>query len=308
MKDIKTLLLVMLSVGLVGTWVYHLYDKTQYTNHRKEIFIKDSIAVAEAVQDSLRKIYATSLNNLDQQLSATRSGADSLKTELNVKLGEINRLRSEINGILRNRGASQSDMTTARKKIAELQVLVDELRGEKTNIEEEKKRLNEVMLQLNGEITGLQQSMKKLGDENRILSEKVDRASLFVASEIRLSPVMLKNDKEQETNIAKKVSKLIVSFAVQNNINDYNNAEIFIIITQPDGKVLTPDVWESASPMITHTGERKSYTRKIKFEYLKSETKRLTFSLNADNYLPGNYTLQLYHSGNLIGQTSKVLN
>ncbi|HNU16041.1 MAG TPA: hypothetical protein PKI55_16450, partial [Chitinophagaceae bacterium] len=191
MKDIKTLLLVMLSVGLVGTWVYHLYDKTQYTNHRKEIFIKDSIAVAEAVQDSLRKIYATSLNNLDQQLSATRSGADSLKTELNVKLGEINRLRSEINGILRNRGASQSDMTTARKKIAELQVLVDELRGEKTNIEEEKKRLNEVMLQLNGEITGLQQSMKKLGDENRILSEKVDRASLFVASEIRLSPVML---------------------------------------------------------------------------------------------------------------------
>lgn len=308
MKDIKTLLLIMLSAGLVGTWVYHLYDKTQYTNHRKEIFIKDSTAVAEAVQDSLRKIYATSLNNLDQQLNATRSGADSLKTQLNVKLGEINRLRSEINGILRNRGASQSDMTTARKKIAELQVLVDELRDEKTNIEEEKKRLNDVMLQLNGEITGLQQSMKKLGDENRILSEKVDRASLFVASEIKLSPVMLKNDKEQETSIAKKVTKLIVSFAVQNNINDYNNAEVYVIVTQPDGKVLTPDVWEAASPMIIHTGERKSYTRKIRFEYLKGESKKLTFSLNADNYSKGNYTLQLYHSGNLIGQTSKILN
>lgn len=55
MKDIKGFLLVMLSVGLVGTWVYHLYDKTQYTTNRKEIFIKDSIAVAEAVQDSLQK-------------------------------------------------------------------------------------------------------------------------------------------------------------------------------------------------------------------------------------------------------------
>ncbi|HQV61877.1 MAG TPA: hypothetical protein PLG08_13940, partial [Chitinophagaceae bacterium] len=279
MKDIKGFLLVMLSVGLVGTWVYHLYDKTQYTTNRKEIFIKDSIAVAEAVQDSLQKIYTASLNSLDLKLDSTRSGADSLKKQLNKKLGEINKLRTEINSILKNSGASQSDMTLARKKIAELQVLVEELKGEKTSIEEEKKRLSDVMTQLNGEITDLQQTMKKLGDENKLLAEKVDRASVFVASEIRLSPVTLKNDKEQETNIAKKVSKLIVSFAVQNNVNDYTNTEVYIIITQPDGKVLTPDVWESATQMTTQSGDKKSYTRKIKFEYQKGESKQLTFSL-----------------------------
>jgi len=308
MKDMKGFLLVMLSVGLVGTWVYHLYDKTQYTSNRKEIFIKDSIAVAEAVQDSLQKIYSASLNTLDQQLDSTRSGADSLKNQLNKKLGEINKLRAEINTILKNSGASPSDMTVARKKIAELQVLVEELKGEKTSIEEEKKRLTDVMTQLNGEITGLQQTMKKLGDENKLLAEKVDRASVFVASEIRLSPVTLKNDKEQETNIAKKVSKLIVSFAVQNNVNDYNNTEVYIIITQPDGKVLTPDVWESATLMTTQSGDKKSYTRKIKFEYQKGETKQLTFSLNADDYQQGRYTLQLYHNGQMIGQVVKTLN
>jgi len=308
MKDIKGFLLVMLSVGLVGTWVYHLYDKTQYTSNRKEIFIKDSIAVAEAVQDSLQKIYTASLNNLDLQLDSTRSGADSLKKQLNKKLGEINKLRAEINSILKNSGASQSDMTLARKKIAELQVLVEELKGEKSSIEEEKKRLGDVMTQLNGEITDLQQTMKKLGDENKLLAEKVDRASVFVASEIRLSPVALKNDKEQETNIAKKVSKLIVSFAVQNNVNDYSNTEVYIIITQPDGKVLTPDVWESATLMTTQSGDKKSYTRKIKFEYQKGETKQLTFSLNADDYQQGRYTLQLYHNGQMIGQVAKTLN
>jgi len=308
MKDIKGFLLVMLSVGLVGTWVYHLYDKTQYTTNRKEIFIKDSIAVAEAVQDSLQKIYTASLNSLDLKLDSTRSGADSLKKQLNKKLGEINKLRAEINSILKNSGASQSDMTLARKKIAELQVLVEELKGEKTSIEEEKKRLSDVMTQLNGEITGLQQTMKKLGDENKLLAEKVDRASVFVASEIRLSPVALKNDKEQETNIAKKVSKLIVSFAVQNNVNDYSNTEVYVIITQPDGKVLTPDVWESATLMTTQNGDKKSYTRKIKFEYQKGETKQLAFSLNADDYQQGRYTLQLYHNGHMIGQAVKTLN
>lgn len=307
MKDIKTFLLVMLSAGLVGTWVYHLYDKTQYTSHRKEVFIKDSTAVAEAVQDSLSKIYAASITNLDKELNVTRSGADSLKSELNVKLGEINKLRREINNILKNRGASQSDIVLARKKISELQLLIEELKGEKMNIEDEKKRLADVMMKLNGEITGLQETMKKLGDENKILSEKVTLASVFVASEIRLTPITVKNNKETETTIAKKISKMIVSFAVQNNINDYNSAEVFIIITQPDGKVLIPDVWETAAPMITQNDERKSYTRKIKFEYIKGETKRLTFSLNADDYQQGNYTLQLYHNGYLIGQTGKML-
>ncbi len=307
MKDTKTLLLAMLSVGLVGTWGYHLYDKTQYSNQRKEVYIKDSTAVAEAVQDSLQKLYTRSLRSLDQELDSTRSGADSLKSALQLKLGEINRLRNEINSILKNRGASQSDLLLARKKINELQGLVEEMKGEKLNMEEEKQKLAERMTQLNGEISGLQENMKKLGDENKVLSEKMNLASLFVASEIRLSPVTLKNDKETETSQVKKTSKLVISFTVQNNVYDYDGTEVYIIITQPDGKVLTPDVWESATPMTTHSGDRRSYTRKIRFEYAKGEAKHLTFAINADAYQPGNYVLQLYHKGYMIGQTGKNL-
>lgn len=307
MKDIKTSLLAMLSVGLVGTWIYHLYDKTQYATQRKEIFIKDSIAVAEAVQDSLQQLYARSLQTLDNKLDSTQYGADSLRLTLEVKLIEINRLRGEINAILKNRGASISDMLTARKKINELQTLVEEMKGQKLNMEEEKLKLNEVMTKLNGDINGLQENVKKLGDENRVLSDKMNLASLFVASEIKLSPVTVKNDKEVETTQAKKTSKLVISFTVQNNITDYDGTDVFIIITQPDGKVLTPDVWESATPMTTHSGDRKSYTRKVRFEYSKGEAKQMTFSINADAYQTGAYSLQLYHKGHKIGQTSKTL-
>ncbi|MBI5371443.1 MAG: hypothetical protein HZA79_05380 [Sphingobacteriales bacterium] len=307
MKDTKTLLLAMLSVGLVGTWGYHLYDKTQYSNQRKEVYIKDSTAVAEAVQDSLQKLYSRSLRTLDQELDSTRSGADSLKSALQLKLGEINRLRNEINTILKNRGASQPDLLLARKKINELQELVEEMKGEKLSMEEEKQKLADRMTQLNGEISGLQENMKKLGDENKVLSEKMNLASLFVASGIRLSPVTLKNDKETETSQVKKTSKLVISFTVQNNVYDYDGAEVYIIITQPDGKVLTPDVWESATPMTTHSGDRRNYTRKIRFEYAKGEAKQLSFSINADAYQAGNYVLQLYHKGYMIGQTGKVL-
>ena len=296
----------MLSIGLVGTWIYHLYDKTQYSSRKTEVYIKDSVAVAEGIKDSLQKLYVSTIINLDTRLDSTRSSADSLKSQLNVKLGEIYKLKSEIDGILKNRGASKADLDIARQKITELQQLIDDLTGEKNSMEEEKKQLNNILLQMSGEITGLQQTMKQLGDENKALVEKVNLASVFVASEIRLTPVTIKNDKEQETNQVKKVSKLIASFTVQNNINDYANADVYIIVIQPNGKVLKADAWESFS-METYNGNKIPYTRKLRFEYIKGEAKHMIFSLNADEYQKGNYTLQVYHNGYMVGQTVKAL-
>jgi chromosome segregation ATPase len=295
-KDIKTLLLAMLSVGLVGTWIYHLYDKTQYSSRKTEVYIKDSVAVAEGIKDSLQKLYVSAIINLDTRLDSTRSSADSIKSQLNVKLGEIYKLKGEIDGILKNRGASKADLDIARQKISELQQLIDDLKGEKDSMEDEKKQLNNILSQLSGEISGLQLNMKKLGDENKALTEKVNLASVFVASEIKLSPVTIKNDKEQETNQAKKVSKLIASFTVQNNVNEYTNADVYIVIIQPNGKVLK-----------TYNGNKIPYTRKLRFEYIKGEAKHMIFSLNADDYQKGNYTLQVYHNGYMVGQTVKTL-
>ena len=306
MKDTKTVLLAMLSIGLVGTWVYHLYDKTLYSKRRTEIYIKDSVAVAEGIRDSLQKMYSFTINGLDTRLDSTRSSADSIKSQLNIKLGEIYKLKSEIDIILKNRNASKADLGIAREKIAELQSLTEALKGEKDSMEEEKKQLNNVLVQLSGEISGLQQNMNRLSDENKTLTDKVNIASVFVSSELKLLPVMVKNDKEQETDLAKKVSKFIISFTVQNNINEYANTDVYIVIIQPDGKVLKNDVWESFS-METYSGSKISYTRKLRFEYLKGESRHLIFSMNADEFAKGKYILQLYHNGYMIGQVSKVL-
>lgn len=308
MKDTKSLLLLLLSTGLVATWVYHLYDKTQYSSKRTEIFIKDSIAVAQGIQDSLQKIYSATITTLDTRLDSTRTTADSLKNQLGSKLNEILVLKNEIDGILKKRGASSADMSLAKEKITELQQKIDELKGQKESMEEEKQHLTDVMSQLSGEIVGLQQTMKKLDDENKNLTEKVNLASIFVASEIKFSPVTVKNDKEQETSVAKKTSKLVVSFAVQNNANDYKNAEVYVTILLPNGKLLkNEDVWEGSSMMSLHNGSKMSFTRKVRFEYIKGEAKRIIFSLDAPEYEKGNYTLQIYHNGYMIGQASKTL-
>lgn len=307
MKDIKTPLLAMLSVGMVGTWVYHLYDKTQYAAMRKEVYIRDSIAVAEAVSDSLRQYYSGSIKKLDWELDSTKLETGLVKLTLNQKMDEVNRLRAQINNILKNKDAQPGEIAIARQKITTLQNLLEEMKSQKMTLEEEKQQMAVTMARLNTDISGMQESIRKMGDENKQLTEKINLASLFVASEMKLMPVMVKNDREVETTLARKTSKLVISFTLQNNIADYPDAELFVIIVQPDGKVLTPDVWESATPMTTHSGDRKNYTRKVRFEYTKGESKPFIFSLNADAYETGAYVLQLYHRGYKIAQTSKTL-
>ncbi len=307
MKDIRSSLLVMLSVGLVGTWVYHLYDKTRYSKQRNEVYVKDSIAVAQAVQDSLQKIYSFTINDLGAQLDSSQNKQGLLKSELNTKLAEIYRLRTEISVILKKNNVKKSDIDLARKKTIELQMLVSDLQNRNSSIEVEKQQITAMLDKVNVQVKDLESTNQQLGEENKVLAEKVNQASAFFASEVKLSPVAVKNDREQETNTAKKTSKLIISFAVQNNIANFNSTEVYVVITQPDGKLLTNDVWESASTIDTKEEGKKRYTRKIKFEYRKGERKNLTFSINADEYQQGTYTLQLYHNGYMIGQTVKAL-
>lgn len=298
----------MLSVGLVGTWVYHLYDKTQYVSRRTEVFIKDSTAVAQAVQDSLQRIYTHTINNLDAELDSTKSTAGLLKGELNTKLSEIYRLRTEIAAILKRNNFKKEDLDLARKKTIELQQLVAELQSKNTTIEEEKKQITDVLDKVNVQVKSLEGNVQKLDQENKVLTEKINQASAFVASELKLSPIAVKNDKEQETNQARKASKLVISFAVQNNITDYDNADVYIVITQPNGRIMkNDDVWES-STMNLQSGGRINYTRRMRFEYQKGESKKLLFSLNPEEYLQGTYTLQVYHNGYMIGQIMKNLN
>jgi len=83
---------------------------------------------------------------------------------------------------------------------------------------------------------------------------------------------------------------------------------VFIVITQPDGRILkNEDVWD-ATTINLQNGSRINYTRKVRFEYRKGESKQLIFSLNAEQYLKGTYTMQVYHNGYMIGQTMKMLN
>ena len=304
MKDNKSLLLALLAGGLIITWVYHIYDKSQYSNHTKEVFVKDSTAVAEAVSDSLRKYYSRTLDQLGVEKLQIDSTNNLLKGELGAKITEINNLRFEIGTILKRRNLTQADLSEARTKIGDLQQKIDDLKSENTSLAEERTKLNGILAQLNGEMNSLQQDMQKVSAENKELSQKINDASVFIASEIKFAAINIRSDqKEIETSQQKKANKFVTSFTVQNNILDLQNAEVVVVVSDPSGKSLNTEVWDAGS-FETKTEGRKIYTRKVRFEYNKGEPKHLIFTLEPDSFEKGTYKLSLYHNGVRIGGSS----
>jgi hypothetical protein len=304
MRDNKSLLLALMAGGLIITWVYHIYDKSQYANHTKEVFVKDSMAVAEAVSDSLRKYYTRTLDQLGEEKLEIDSTNNLLKGELGQRITEINKLRFEIGNILKRKNLTQADLSEAKTKIDDLQQRIDNLKTENTSLADERTKLNGILAQLNGEMNSLQQNMQQVSAENRELNQKINDASIFIASDIKFAAVNIRPDqKEIETNQQKKANKFVTSFTVQNNIVNLESAEVVVVVSDPSGKSLNTEVWDAGS-FETKTEGRKIYTRKVRFEYNKGEPKHLIFSLEPENFEKGVYKISLYHNGVRIGESS----
>jgi len=304
MRDSKNLLLLLVSVGLMGTWIYHLYDKSRYSNYQAQVLVKDTIATQEAVKDSLQKLFTEKTRELD----TTKTLTDSLRGSLDSTMSKIFVLRRQIGAILKNRNATNTDLKKARELIAEYQERIEEMKAQNTDLETERTRLNGVLGQLNDEVKGLQDNIDKISQENKALTETINEASTFIASEIRLSIVTTKSgDRETEVSSARKANKIVFSFTLQNNIAATAAYDVYVVIVQPDNKVLQTDVW-NPDHFDSKTEGIKAYTTKLHFEYNKGERKKILYTLQPDNFLSGVYTMQVYQNGVSLGEATKQLN
>jgi len=304
MRDNKSLLLALLAAGLIVTWVYHLYDKNQYSNQTREIFVKDTAAVAQAVSDSLRKIYSQMLDQLGVEKIQIDSSYNLPKEEYEQKIFEINKLHLEIGDILKRKALTPGDFNEARTKINDLQEKIIEFKAEDTLLATRLKKPNETFSTQNGEGNALHQTTQKPRTASKEIVQKINDVPVFKASQIKFAAYSVRSDqKETETTEQNKAYKFVSSFIVKNSTADVKNAEIIIVISDPSGKSLNTEVWDAGS-FETKVEGKKIYTRKVKFEYNKGEAKHLIFSLEPDSFEKGTYKLSLYHNGIRIGGSS----
>ena len=294
----KNIVIGLLAVALLGSWAYFLM---KINRSDKEILSKTEEGVHYMSQrDSLESLYKFTLDKYDSVSVAN----NDLSGKLTGKQAEVAKLKGEISSILRKKNATSSELARAKTLIEELNSQIETLQTEVTRLTGENQVLTTEKAQLTVEKDSLTTNLTATLGEKKVLEETVDVGSTFSASNIGITPVNEKNGgKEKETTTAKKVDKLVVSFNVENRIAKSGPADMYIIVTAPDGKVISTD----GGTFTTRQDGDQSFTYKTTVNYEQGTRQNVQIPLIQDKFQTGDYKIQVYHNGFKIGEGVRTL-
>lgn len=297
----KNLLIGLLAAGLLGTWGYLLWDKNK-TGEKLQLTQTQSESYMSA-RDSLKLMY----DEAEARLDSITGANNSLQGEKSELQKQIESNKAEIRRILNDRNATRADLARAQKMISNLNGQIASLEAEVTRLMGENQELAANNVQLSTEKQVLEQNLQTTLTERDDLSQTVDVGSTFSASGISITPVNeKKSGKEKATANAKKVDKLVVSFDVENRIARSGPADMYIIVTAPDGKVISDPAMGSGT-LTTRTDGDKSFTSKVPIEYEQGTRKSIQFPIRQSDFQTGDYRIEIYHNGFKIGEGVSTL-
>jgi len=294
----KNIVIGLLAVALLGSWAYFLM---KINRSDKEILSKSEEGVHYMSQrDSLESLYKFTLDKYD---SVTVANND-MSGKLTSKQTEISKLKAEINSILKKKNATSSELARAKTLIEDLNSQIETLQAENARLTGENQTLTTEKAQLIVEKDTLTANLNTTQAEKKLLDHTVDVGSTFSASNISIIPVNEKNGgKEKETTTAKKVDKLVVSFDVENRIAKSGPADMYILVTGPDGKVIDA----TGGTFTTREEGDKTFTSKLTVPYEQGKRQNVQLPLIQDKFQTGDYKIQVYHNGFKIGEGVRTL-
>jgi len=297
----RNVLIGLLAVALLGTWGYVLYDKNKT---QETIQVKSAeITSATSARDSVQSIYNESLARLDSLVGSN----NALTGKLTERQTEIVKLKNQINSIMRNKNATAADLTKARSLIGQLNDKINGLEQEVARLMGENQQLAASNTVLTNEKQELTTNLQTTTQQKDSLTRTVDVGSTFSASNFNIKGIDEKgNGKEKETDKAKKVNKLVVSFDVENRIAQSGPADLYVVVTAPDGQVISNPTLGSGTLTTRNDGE-KAFTTKQSIEYEQGTHKTISFPLRQDKFQTGDYKIEVYHNGFKIAEGTRSL-
>lgn len=280
---------------LLGTNIYLFLNRSAMIEQRNIAMLQvDSVSTS---RDDLQKEYDAALVRLDDLVSKNTE----LNSQIQSSNGEVARLKQQIDGIMRNKNATDKDLKKARQLINTLNHTVRSYEDQIAELQGE-----------NEHLTHQNQSLSQERDSTASENQNLKRvASVLHASNIRMIPIDLRRggSKEKETTKARRVDVLRILFDIdENRIAETGNKEIFLRITGPDGMLLSNAAYGSGMTT-TEQGERIGYTLSKEILITKNEMlKDVAVDWKQDNdYRRGSYLIELYHQGFRIGSGGVTL-
>jgi len=301
-RDSKNLIIGLLIAAIVILGGFFVFDHSKSNENLKAQ--QTEVAKVTSEKSNIQSSFDASLARLDSMQTAN--------TELNGKLTasneEITKMKSEIRSILHKKNVTASELSRARSLISQLNGKISDLESQIAMLKQQNDSLQQNVVVLTTQNQTLSHNLDSTNVVKQALEKKVDVASTLNASNILITPVKVRNNgKEKVITVAKRVDKLLVSFDVNNRIIAPGTTDLYVVVIGPDGKpVTTPDT--SGNTFMTRDNSSQPFTAKLPVDLETAKTKNVQFAFSpAGHFQQGNYKIQIYQNGFLIGEKTREL-
>lgn len=237
-------------------------------------------------------------DNLKAEFDNLKIDLSSKDSILSKKDTEIANKQREIQNILSNKNATEAELKKAKELINSLNADVASFKEEIAALKAENDTLKINQERLEGNLTA---ETKRADDTEELIK------STFSVSNYKITGLKVKGSgKEVETDKAKRIDKIRVSFDLDPNQNADGEKEIFIAIYKPDGGL---GKFKGSNPgqIKTNSNGTIDYSDKVSFNYQRGSKQNITFDWEDFDFPKGNYKIDLYQNGMKIGQRSVEL-
>ena len=199
------------------------------------------------------------------------------------------------------KSSNATEIRRLNKELATLRKILVGYVNQIDSLDRINKRQQQVIADVTQKYNTASQQISTLSKEKENLDKKVTLAAQLDVTNIRIEP---RNKRGKVAKKVKDIVKLAISFTVVKNITAENGERtIYIRITKPDNDALT----KSASNTFSYENRTLTYSIKKYIEY-NGEEQNVNVFWDVEEFLyAGNYRLDIFEGGNLIGSQKFTL-
>lgn len=223
---------------------------------------------------------------------------DSLALLLEQEQLKTQRLLEELRTV---KSSNATEIRRLKKELATLRKILVGYVNQIDSLDRINKRQQQVIADVTQKYNTASLQISTLSKEKENLDKKVTLAAQLDVTNIRIEP---RNKRGKVAKKVKDIVKLAISFTVVKNITAENGERtIYIRITKPDNDALT----KSASNTFSYENRTLTYSIKKYIEY-NGEEQNVNVFWDVEEFLyAGNYRLDIFEGGNLIGSQKFTL-
>ena len=223
---------------------------------------------------------------------------DSLALLLEQEQLKTQRLLEELRTV---KSSNATEIRRLKKELATLRKILVGYVNQIDSLDRINKRQQQVIADVTQKYNTASQQISTLSKEKENMDNKVTLAAQLDVTNIRIEP---RNKRGKVAKKVKDIVKLAISFTIVKNITAENGERtIYIRITKPDNDALT----KSASNTFSYENRTLTYSIKKYIEY-NGEEQNVNVFWDVEEFLyAGNYRLDIFEGGNLIGSQKFTL-